>query len=600
MAITKVIDVTVNGKDAENSLNNLNKSVKNLDQSATDLNATFEDVYGDLKPLTARMGEAEDRLYELALAGKSTTKEYKDLLGAVANYRQTQIRTDAIVDAAATTLDVKLGGALQGASSAFAGVQGAMALMGSESEELQEALLKVQAAMALSDGIRGVREGVTSFKALKTSAMTALNGIRAGIAATGIGLLVIALGSIVAYWDDIKGAVSGVTNEQKKLNEATAKNVTAQQEKLDSISGQENILKLQGKSERDILKMKIAQTDQIIKATEAQIKQNDITAKAQIAASQRNKDILKGILDFISRPLQIVLSAIDGIGEAFGKDFGLSEGLSRLVEGSASLLFDPEAERLAAEATRQESLKALEKLKNDRAGFILAIRNIDNQARGSATEREEVTAVGGNLQGAKPLSDEERLQKELELAQAKVNAEIFANQERERLRLEDLENERLIQQQKLALTANFLGDVSQILGQQSKAGKAFAVAQALINTYQGISNVWSEKSEAGFVGAGLIQRIATTAIVAAQGFKTVKNILAVNPMGASAATPSGASGAGGAGTPPPQFNIVGGNVANQIGQVLGNQPPVQAFVVGSQVTSQQAMDRNIITNASLG
>lgn len=600
MAITKVIDVTVNGKDAENSLNNLNKSVKNLDQSATDLNATFEDVYGDLKPLTARMGEAEDRLYELALAGKSTTKEYKDLLGAVANYRQTQIRTDAIVDAAATTLDVKLGGALQGASSAFAGVQGAMALMGSESEELQEALLKVQAAMALSEGIRGVREGVTSFKALKTSAMTALNGIRAGIAATGIGLLVIALGSIVAYWDDIKGAVSGVTNEQKKLNEATAKNVTAQQEKFDSISGQENILKLQGKSERDILKMKVAQTDQIIKATEAQIKQNDITAKAQIAASQRNKDILKGILDFISRPLQIVLSAIDGIGEAFGKDFGLSEGLSRLVEGSASLLFDPEAERAAAEATRQESLKALEKLKNDRAGFILAIRNIDNQARGGATEREEVTAVGGNLQGAKPLSDEERLQKELELAQAKVNAEIFANQERERLRLEDLENERLIQQQKLALTASFLGDVSQILGQQSKAGKAFAVAQALINTYQGISNVWAEKSEAGFVGAGLIQRIATTAIVAAQGFKTVKNILAVNPMGASAATPSGASGAGGAGTPPPQFNIVGGNVANQIGQVLGNQPPVQAFVVGSQVTSQQAMDRNIITNASLG
>lgn len=600
MAITKVIDVTVNGKDAENSLNNLNKSVKNLDQSATDLNATFEDVYGDLKPLTARMGEAEDRLYELALAGKSTTKEYKDLLGAVANYRQVQIKTDAIVDASATTLDVKLGGALQGASSAFAGVQGAMALMGSESEELQEALLKVQAAMALSEGIRGVREGITSFKALKTSAMTALSGIRAGIAATGIGLLVVALGSIVAYWDDIKGAVSGVTDEQKKLNEATAKNVTAQQEKLDSISGQENILKLQGKSERDILKMKVAQTDQIIKATEAQIKQNDITAKAQIAASQRNKDILKGILDFISKPLQIVLSAIDGIGEAFGKDFGLSEGLSRLVEGSASLLFDPEAERLAAEATRQESLKALEKLKNDRAGFVLAIRNIDNQARAGLTQREEVTAVGGNLQGVKPLSDEERLQKELELAQAKVNAELFANQERERLRLEDLENERLIQQQKLALTANFLGAVASVLGEQSKAGKAFAVAQALINTYQGISNVWAEKSEAGFVGAGLLQRIATTAIVAAQGFNTVKNIMKVNPMGASVATPSGATGAGGSATAPPTFNVVGGNVANQIGQVLGNQPPVQAFVVGSQVTSQQAMDRNIVNNASLG
>lgn len=184
--------------------------------------------------------------------------------------------------------------------------------------------------------------------------------------------------------------------------------------------------------------------------------------------------------------------------------------------------------------------------------------------------------------------------------QAVLDSETLTAEQKDEIARKSAEYERMLKNQQLDMLSQYMGDASQILGEQSKAGKAFAVAQALINTYKGISNVWAEKSEAGFVGAGLIQRIATTAIVAAQGFKTVKNILAVNPMGASAATPSGASGAGGAGTPPPQFNIVGGNVANQIGQVLGNQPPVQAFVVGSQVTSQQAMDRNIITNASLG
>ena len=46
---------------------------------------------------------------------------------------------------------------------------------------------------------------------------------------------------------------------RKKLNESTDKNLKLQKEKLDAVSSQDNILKLQGKSEKDILKIKIAQ-----------------------------------------------------------------------------------------------------------------------------------------------------------------------------------------------------------------------------------------------------------------------------------------------------------------------------------------------------
>jgi len=115
--------------EAKKKLSNLSQSYKELSKAATDVNAKFEEVYGELQPLTTRLGEAEDRLYELALAGKQNTKEYQDLLETVARYRQTQIETDRVVDSAAQTFTQKLGGAIQGAANGYAVVQGAMGLL---------------------------------------------------------------------------------------------------------------------------------------------------------------------------------------------------------------------------------------------------------------------------------------------------------------------------------------------------------------------------------------------------------------------------------------------------------------------------------------
>ena len=63
--------------------------------------------------------------------------------------------------------------------------------------------------------------------------------------------------------------------------------------------------------------------------------------------------------------------------------------------------------------------------------------------------------------------------------------------------------------------------------------------------------------------------------------------------GASMSAPSMTSAA-------PSFNVVGTSGANQIAQTVGNQQPVRAFVVSQDVTTQQALDRNIVKSASLG
>ena len=166
MAEVKNIKINVDTAAATKSMDSLSNATKEVAKEF-DTAATFAERYGEeLQPLTTRMGEAEDRLYELAAAGQTTSQEYKDLLKTVGDYRKVQIKTDMAVDAAATTLGQKLGGALNGVTAGFSAAQGIMGTFGVESEQVESALLKVQSAMAIQQGIEGIRESISSFKAL--------------------------------------------------------------------------------------------------------------------------------------------------------------------------------------------------------------------------------------------------------------------------------------------------------------------------------------------------------------------------------------------------------------------------------------------------
>jgi hypothetical protein len=160
MAQTAQINIDLNSKDAEKNLKSLNNEAKKTNQTFKAVDATFEEVYGDLKPLTARMGEAEDRLYELSLAGKQATAEYRALLKTVGEYRRTQIQTDMAVDAAALTITQKLTTGLGAAAGGFAVVEGAMAAVGLQSEGFEQVMQKLTGAIAAIQGINELRESL--------------------------------------------------------------------------------------------------------------------------------------------------------------------------------------------------------------------------------------------------------------------------------------------------------------------------------------------------------------------------------------------------------------------------------------------------------
>jgi hypothetical protein len=100
---------------------------------------------------------------------------------------------------------------LSGVAGGFAAVQGAMGLFGNQTKDVEKMLLKVQSAMAISQGLQSVGESIDSFKQLgavvSDTAKKAFGGLKAAIGGTGIGLLVIGLSLLIANFDSVKKAI---------------------------------------------------------------------------------------------------------------------------------------------------------------------------------------------------------------------------------------------------------------------------------------------------------------------------------------------------------------------------------------------------------
>mgnify|MGYP003346497722 CR=1 FL=1 len=130
----------------------------------------------------------------------------------------------------------------QGIAGGFAAAQGAVALFGGENEELNKTLLKVQGSLALLNGVEAISNTFKKENALVTNLQTeaqalyttvvgtstgALKLFRIALAATGIGLVVVAIGELVAHWEDLTKWISGSTEALDKNIEATKRSTEA-------------------------------------------------------------------------------------------------------------------------------------------------------------------------------------------------------------------------------------------------------------------------------------------------------------------------------------------------------------------------------------
>jgi|APGre2960657404_1045060.scaffolds.fasta_scaffold22670_2 hypothetical protein len=147
--------------------------------------------------------------------------------------------------------------------------------------------------------------------------------------------------------------------------------------------------------------------------------------------------------------------------------------------------------------------------------------------------------------------------------------------------------------------ASAAGNISQLLGQTTAAGKAFAIAEATINTYKAASQVFAAPVP-GVAPVSLGVKIATMISALATGFKNVRAIIATKPSGTVGNPPSitpNNTQAPIAPTPTPQVTstLLNAQAIQQLGSATN-----RAYVLESDVTNSQERIRRINRAARLG
>jgi hypothetical protein len=638
MAIEKTVILNVETKEA----------TKNIDL----LSRSFEDAYGEIQPLTGRMGELEDQLYELANAGKQGTDEFKTLAAEVGRMKKTIQQTDAQVDGLAMTTSQKLGGALGGVTSGFELVQGAMGAMGAESENVQKALLKVQSAMAIAQGVQGIRESIPAFKAMGVAiqeSATAQKILNFVMKQNPIMLIVSAVAALVGAYALLSGSEDTELEKQKAINEerksaafhqrALAKDVKESSKYIaeESVQFISLITKLKqtnanSKERRDLIREINGEYGTHLKNLKSEA---DFQAQLSL--------VVKDYIQYQTVKFKLMKN------EAYmqynlEKQITAQKELNRLEKEKKSIIAGTnldktdttETEQGIAKAKRdlEDSSRAIEDLANRAVKLQTTQDKLTDSGKKYVEQQKEVVKVDKQTiedKKEKALTEDEiyalELQQLATIEDEKTRIKDEAEKERQQneaanlestsaLRIQimnkQIEDEKIVEQKekerkkkhrdelfdaaKAGLTA--IGDLAVLFAGKSKAQqkkafevqKAVNIATATIDTFKGATTAFTS------AGNPILGAVFAAAVVAA-GLANISKI-------ASTKFDEGAGGGGGGGGAPSvpnvqaaNFNVVGAGGANQLAQLSSN--PIKAYVVSGEVSSAQSLDRNIVKNATI-
>lgn len=300
----------------------------------------------------------------------------------------------------------------------------------------------------------------------------------------------------------------------------------------------------------------LRQVDTIIAAAQAQYNKN---------ANQENYIALLQA----TQEREAVLAQIEGFrSEQLSNDLALNRELLELNQSQA----DASAERAISEQ---------QFLAEQIQGEFLRLEALKNAAEQEA------------------LIEEERLTNKRNQYNAGTQAFVDANNELLAFQQENAQQQIKIDRDlnvaKQQLVTDALGNLASIVGENSKFGKGIALVQAIRDTYAGANlALASAPPPFNFISA---------AAVIAGGLANVKSITATpEPKAPSFAKGSRGGASVSVPTPQaPQFNVVGASGTNQLAETIAGQSrePMKAYVVASDVTTAQSLERNIVSSASI-
>ena len=420
-----------------------------------------------------------------------------------------------------------------------------------------------KASAALKGMGTGIVNGIKGLRTMKITSKTTFNAIKVGIASTGIGLLVLALGSLVSYFtqsqkgadklkvafagigaaisvlvdrlttfgggllkilsgdiseglDILKDSFKGVGEEIKNETAAAAALEKANQKLQDREIA---MIKTRAEARRDIEAAKLASADQTKTTQErAAALEKAIAIEKRVA----NEEIA------IAKERARIIREQNALGESMRADLeAQAEAEARVIQLEAErdvklkeLVGVLSGYKNATQGLTEDELAAAEAAKkfNDE----LAVKNAKLAEEQAALEIKLTEQYDAILQASQDAQTQELKGVEDKYSQLLANAEQFGFDEIElnRLKAEEINkinkqyddedsdrkkqkaaDDLATQMANLDAVAGALNGLSQLAGENAAAGKAISAAEAIINTYTGATKALAQGGIFGAVAA---------------------------------------------------------------------------------------------------
>ena len=190
------IKIDIETSQTESSLKALREELKRV----KDEMAGLEEGSDAFLQAAKKGGELQHQIQEINQSIRGASADFGDMLGNITN----------------------VGAGITGA---FQAAKGAMELMGVESENVTKAIKDMQSIMAMTQGLDSIDQATKSFKKLSTIvniSSKSLSTFKKALIGTGLGALVVVLGSIISNWDEFTKSIGLSTKQLEKLGEVAS------------------------------------------------------------------------------------------------------------------------------------------------------------------------------------------------------------------------------------------------------------------------------------------------------------------------------------------------------------------------------------------
>ena len=394
------------------------------------LEASFDtsQAEGSVKSLKAQLKEAQADVQKIADKFGETSTQAADAAKKAAALK------DRIGDAKALTdafnPDKKFqafSSALSGVAGGFAAVQGAQALFGSESKELEKTLVKVQAAMALSQGLSAVTESIDAFKNLGTvlknlSVVQKISAVaqrvwNAAMEANPIGAIILAITLLIAAATALFKYFSNSSKAAKENEKAVKENAKS----VENLSKQldKNADALQKNNNHKLAMAKASgATTKAIRELELKLIDEKIAMAASSREAAKNEYAKQKLalanLKAADADDELIKKQVENLKESVKVYNEQNENVKKAGEEKVSLI-NKQAEEIKQEETNANT-KSAEDRKAENAKRKQAADEIAKKVKeDTIANNEQLRAVKQELELAAITDEDERAKKKLQL-----------------------------------------------------------------------------------------------------------------------------------------------------------------------------------------